>query len=68
MRTDSLGSLLAIVYKGANFMTSCFLSCTSNPFRKGSTLKGKNLLPLGAKFVPFTLDPFQKGFDFEERI
>ena len=27
-------------------------------FEKGSTLKGKNLLPLGAKFFPFRVDHF----------
>ena len=26
--------------------------------KKGSTLKGKNLLPFGAKFFPFRVDPF----------
>ena len=28
---------------------------------KGSTLKGKNLLPEGSKFLPFRVDPFPEG-------
>ena len=31
------------------------------PFRKGTTLKGKNLFPLGNKFFPFRADPFPEG-------
>ena len=29
--------------------------------KRGSTLKGKNLLPLGSKFLPFKVDPFSEG-------
>ena len=31
------------------------------PSEKGSTLKGKNLLPKGSKFFPFRVDPFSEG-------
>ena len=31
------------------------------PSEKGSTLKGKNLLPIGSKFFPFRVDPFLEG-------
>ena len=39
------------------FVTNCLLSCTQTPSGKGSSLKGKNLLPLGSKFFPFRADP-----------
>ena len=48
-------------------MTSCLLLFTQNRFRKdknpfkfGSTLKGKNLLPR-SRFFPFRVDPFSEG-------
>ena len=31
------------------------------PSEKGSTPKGKNLLPIGSKFFPFSVDPFLEG-------
>ena len=31
------------------------------PSEMGSTQKGKNLLPLGSKFFPFSVDPFSEG-------
>ena len=37
------------------------LSAHQSPSKKRSTLKGKNLLPMGANFFPFRVDPFQKG-------
>ena len=39
-------------------MTSCLLTCTQDHSEKGSTLKGKNLLPTGNKFFPFRVDNF----------
>ena len=42
-------------------MTSCLLSCASNSFEKGSSLKGKNLLPMGANSFLFEKTPIQKG-------
>ena len=39
-------------------MIFAFLFCL--PSEKGSTLKGKNLLPVGANF-PFRVDPFLEG-------
>ena len=40
-------------------MTSCVLSCAPFAFGKGSTLKGKNLLPGVSKFFPFKVDPLR---------
>ena len=40
-------------------LTTCLLSYTS-PSEKGSTLKGKNLLPR-SKFFPFRVDLFSEG-------
>ena len=36
------------------------------PFEKGSTLKGKNLLPLGRKFFSFRVDSFSERRDVQE--
>ena len=44
-----------------NSLISCLHSDTKNPFCKGSTLKGKNLLPLGANSFLLEKTPFQKG-------
>ena len=62
----------AIFYKGDNFCVFLYALLHPKPFWKGSTVKGKNLLPMGAnsflleythwsKFFPFTVDPFLKG-------
>ena len=40
-------------------MNSCFVFQV--PTVQESTLKGKNLLPTGSNFFPFSADPFQKG-------
>ena len=53
---DTLGRFSAIFLKGGNFVTAHFHSYSS-----GSTLKGKNLLPLGANSFLSELSPFQKG-------
>ena len=37
------------------------------PAGKGSSLKGKNLLPFGSRFFPFRVDSFQKGLGLQER-
>ena len=42
-------------------MTSCLLSCASNTSVKGSTLKGKHLLPMGANSFLLGQTPFEKG-------
>ena len=42
-------------------VTCYLLSCAPSPSEKGSTLKGKNLLPFGSKFFPFRVDPFSEG-------
>ena len=44
---NACGQFSAIFYKGDNFCNFLFLPCTSSPLRKRSTLKEKNLLPLG---------------------
>ena len=36
-----------------------------SPSEKWSTLKGKNLLPLGSKFFPFRVVHFYEGFPLE---
>ena len=43
------------------FLTSCLLSFHQVSSEKGSTLKGKNLVPPGSKFFPFRIDPFSEG-------
>ena len=50
---DTLGSFSVIFTRETTFVTSSLLSGTSIPSEKSSTLKGKNLLPLG--FFPFRL-------------
>ena len=55
-------------------MISCLIACQV-PSEKGSTLKGKNLLPqeqilsfyCGSKFFPF-IDPFQKDQNTFDRV
>ena len=43
-------------------VTSCFAFLhTKSPSEKGSTLKGKNLLPKGANSFHFRVDPFSEG-------
>ena len=61
---DSFGRFSLIFYKGENFCDFLFVFCSVSsqvPFLKGSTLKGKNLLPLGSKFFPFRVDLFSEG-------
>ena len=41
------GYTLYIFIRETNFVTSCLFFCKMNPFWKGSTLKGENLLPTG---------------------
>ena len=61
--------LKAMLYKGDNFCDLLFfISCSSNPFLKGPTLKGNNLLPLGSKFFPFIIDPLSEGLIFFDRV
>ena len=43
-------------------MTSCLLSCTPIPSEKGSTIKGKTLLPKKANSFLLEYTPFQKGY------
>ena len=43
------------------FVTSCLLSCTQDPSRKGHTLKGKNLLPREHFFFLLEKTPFSEG-------
>ena len=42
------------------FLTSCLFSCAIIPFWKGSTLKGKNLLPWGANSSLLEQTPFKQ--------
>ena len=49
------------ITRNTTFVTYCLLSCTPNPSKKGSTLKGKHLLPSGSKCFPFRVDPFLGG-------
>ena len=44
-----------------NFVPYYLFSLISILFRKGFTLKGKNLLPLGSKFFLFIVDPFSES-------
>ena len=37
-----------------------------SPFRKGSILKGNNLLSLAANSLPLEKNPFQKGLTVQE--
>ena len=46
--SDTHGEFSAIFIRETNFVVSCLLLCIRSGFWKGSTLKGKNLLPLGA--------------------
>ena len=51
--------LLFFFYKGGNFCDIGFVFLHTKPYWKEFTLKGKNMLPLGA--IVFLLDSFQKG-------
>ena len=60
--------VMAFINKGVTFCNFLFAFLHSKPLPKGSTLKGKNLLPAGAnsflagsKFFPFRVDPFLDG-------
>ena len=53
-----------IYYKGDNFCDSLFALKAFS--KKGSTLKGKNLLPLGVISLLLEKTPFQKGLDVQE--
>ena len=57
---DTLVWFPTIFYKGDNL---CDFRCAipqTNPFLKGSTLNGKNLLPRGVE-LPRAVDPFSEG-------
>ena len=43
------------------FVTSCLLCCTGSAFWKEVYFKKKEFAPIGSKFFPFRVDPFQKG-------
>ena len=45
---------------GYTFRGDNFVKIVLPPSEKGSTLKGKNLLPQGNKFFPFRVDPFSE--------
>ena len=47
--------------RGATFVTSSLLSCTPNPFCRGTYSKRKEFAPTGSKFFPFRVDPFSEG-------
>ena len=54
---DTQGRFSAIFTNGGNFCVFLFaFLCAKPSHRKGSTLKGKNLL-LRSKFFPFRVDP-----------
>ena len=47
--------------KGVIFYDFLFAFVDTKTLEKGSTLKGKNLLPFGSKFFHFRVDPFLEG-------
>ena len=62
MGTDKLGRLSAIFNKGGNFYDFLFtFPAYKIVSEKGSTLKGKNLLPLGANSFLLQYTHFQKS-------
>ena len=48
-------------------MTSCLLSWTIQPFKIGSSIKGKYLL-LGSKFFSLRVDPNEIGGKMKTRV
>ena len=58
-RLDTLGKFSFIFERGDNLCDFCFIVHQFSSV-KGSSLKGKNLLPLGSKFFPFRVDPFSE--------
>ena len=56
-RVLSFQVFIYLFTKETTFVTSCLLSCTPSPFWKGSSLKGKNLLP---NYFILEQTPFQK--------
>ena len=42
-------------------MNACFPYCTTEFFQNMSTLKGKNLLQIGANSFPYELTPIENG-------
>lgn len=56
-----LVDLLSINFKKwKQLFRLCLHSCPLSPFKRGSSLKGKNLL-IGAIFFPFSVTPTSKG-------
>ena len=57
-----LGRFTPLFARETTLVPSCLLICTRITFRKGSTLKGKPLLPRGANaFFFFRVEPFSEG-------
>ena len=46
---------------GYAFKVDSSVQIILSPSEKGSTLKGRNLLPFGSKFFPFREDTFPEG-------
>ena len=55
--------LLSFLRRETTFISACLLPAYQVPAENRSTLKGKNLLPRGAKFFPFRVDPFRREQD-----
>ena len=61
-RIDIFGRFSVTFYKGDNFCDFLLIFLYTNPLlKKGSALKGKNLLPKGANSFLLEQTPFQKG-------
>ena len=56
-----LGRFSVIYYKGNLFLRFPVSLSHQASSEKGSTLKGKNLLPTGSKFFPSRVEPFSEG-------
>ena len=56
-------------YKGDNFCDFLFALLYTNPYpKKGSTLKGKNLLPIGANSFLLEEIPFSDGSETKQKL
>ena len=62
----NLFSITRVKGDGYNFSEGNSVKSVLLSSEKGSTLKGKNLLQLGANSFLFRVDPFQKGFGMHE--
>ena len=56
---DTLGKFLPFLTRETTLVNSGLLSCAQKPFRERVYFKRKEFAPIGSKFFPCKVDPFQ---------